>query len=106
MALLCLEHRTAPCREVEWVLIDSMQGGSGVAMDWARLQPPEHLGSRGWMLAGGLHPGNVARVLSHILNCRRPCCDSSRIIHDKPAWRVPAPAHMMGVDLGSHKSRH
>jgi len=47
------------------VLIDSMQGGSGIAMDWARLQPPQHLGSRGWMLAGGLHPGNVAKVRSH-----------------------------------------
>ncbi len=47
------------------MLIDSMQGGSGIAMDWARLQPPQHLGSRGWMLAGGLHPGNVAKVRSH-----------------------------------------
>ena len=46
------------------MLIDSMQGGSGVAMDWARLEPPAHLGSRGWMLAGGLHAGNVAKVLS------------------------------------------
>ena len=44
------------------MLIDSMQGGSGVAIDWTRLEPPAHLGSRGWILAGGLHPGNVAKV--------------------------------------------
>lgn len=49
-------------REVEWVLIDGMQGGSGIALDWSRLAPPIDRCTRGWVLAGGLTPGNVAMV--------------------------------------------
>ena len=49
-------------REVQWVLIDGMQGGSGVALDWARLAPPVGCGTRGWVLAGGLTPENVQEV--------------------------------------------
>ncbi len=80
------------------MLIDSMQGGSGVAMDWARLQPPQHLGSRGWMLAGGLHPGNVAKVLS-----TRPELPmlvlSSKKTESGQTWMTSVPAHMTNVDL-------
>lgn len=47
---------------MQWVLIDGMQGGSGVALDWARLAPPVGCGTRGWVLAGGLTPGNVQEV--------------------------------------------
>ena len=39
------------------------QGGSGVALDWTRLQTPAYA-SKGWLLAGGLNPDNVASALS------------------------------------------
>ena len=59
------------------MLIDSMQGGSGVAMDWASLEPPVHLGSRGWILAGGLNPANVAKVHNFLL-------DGVPVAHPRP----------------------
>ncbi len=37
-----------------------MQGGSGQALDWTQLKPPVELSKNGWLLAGGLKPGNVA----------------------------------------------
>lgn len=49
-------------REVQWVLLDSLQGGSGEAFDWANLQPPLQSCSQGWLLAGGLTPDNVAQA--------------------------------------------
>ena len=33
-----------------------------MALDWSRLEQPEHA-SRGWLLAGGLNPGNVQQAL-------------------------------------------
>uniref|UniRef100_A0A7S3QTV4 phosphoribosylanthranilate isomerase n=1 Tax=Dunaliella tertiolecta TaxID=3047 RepID=A0A7S3QTV4_DUNTE len=47
---------------VDWVLLDGLQGGSGVALDWTRLQAPTYA-SKGWLLAGGLNPNNVATAL-------------------------------------------
>jgi len=44
---------------VDWVLIDSLKGGSGERFDWTSLQPPLQMCSKGWLLAGGLGPGNV-----------------------------------------------
>lgn len=40
-----------------------MQGGSGQALDWTTLQTPIGLSEKGWMLAGGLVPGNVAEAV-------------------------------------------
>lgn len=40
------------------------QGGSGQAYDWSRLQPPLNCSNKGWLLAGGLHPGNVAQAVA------------------------------------------
>jgi phosphoribosylanthranilate isomerase len=44
---------------VDWVLLDSLKGGSGERFDWTSLQPPLQMCSKGWLLAGGLGPGNV-----------------------------------------------
>lgn len=50
-------------RPVEYVLFDSLQGGSGQKFDWTRLQAPEGAFSQGWFLAGGLVPDNVAEAV-------------------------------------------
>ncbi|EFJ51069.1 hypothetical protein VOLCADRAFT_57561, partial [Volvox carteri f. nagariensis] len=47
-------------RQPEWVLVDSAQGGSGQALDWRNLRVPAGEATRGWLLAGGLSPDNVA----------------------------------------------
>ncbi|GLC37741.1 hypothetical protein PLESTB_001472100 [Pleodorina starrii] len=47
-------------RRPQWVLVDSAQGGSGQALDWRNLRVPAEEASRGWLLAGGLNPDNVA----------------------------------------------
>ncbi|KAI8476957.1 MAG: hypothetical protein J3K34DRAFT_399915 [Monoraphidium minutum] len=39
------------------------QGGSGETYDWSNLRVPD-AGGRGWLLAGGLHPGNVAAAVA------------------------------------------
>lgn len=49
-------------RGVDWVVIDSMKGGSGQAFDWTALEVPEDLSTNGWLLAGGLNPANVAEA--------------------------------------------
>ena len=51
-------------RHVQWLLIDGQQGGSGQALPWAKMQVPERIADRGWLLAGGLHPDNVAEAVS------------------------------------------
>lgn len=52
-----------PAQPAQWALVDGMQGGSGQALDWTRLQPPRGAGDRGWLLAGGLTPANVAQAV-------------------------------------------
>ena len=49
---------------MQWVLIDGQQGGSGQVLPWANMVLPSHMGSKGWLLAGGLHPENVAEAVS------------------------------------------
>lgn len=41
------------------------QGGSGQTYDWSNVRVPD-VGARGWMLAGGLHPGNVADAVAAV----------------------------------------
>jgi hypothetical protein len=49
---------------VEWLLVDKVLAGSGEApYDWTNLQVPQGLSRRGWLLAGGLDPTNVAAAL-------------------------------------------
>lgn len=43
--------------------MDGLTGGSGQALDWAALRVPGGAARRGWLLAGGLAPGNVAAAL-------------------------------------------
>lgn len=47
-------------RAVDWVIVDSLKGGSGVAFDWAAVRVPGGTSRNGWLLAGGLVPDNVA----------------------------------------------
>ena len=51
-------------RSVEWVLLDGMTGGSGETYDWAHVRAPEGVASKGWLLAGGLAPHNVAEAIA------------------------------------------
>ncbi|XP_014495279.1 N-(5'-phosphoribosyl)anthranilate isomerase 1, chloroplastic isoform X1 [Vigna radiata var. radiata] len=52
------------CSLVDWVLVDSAQGGSGKAFEWARLKLPKIKSKYGWLLAGGINPENVLEALS------------------------------------------
>ena len=45
------------------MLLDGMTGGSGEAYDWAQVKAPEGIASKGWLLAGGLGPHNVAEAI-------------------------------------------
>ena len=49
---------------MQWLLLDGQQGGSGRALPWAHMTVPTHLADKGWLLAGGLHPDNVAEAIS------------------------------------------
>ena len=46
------------------MLLDGMTGGSGETYDWAQVRPPEGVASKGWLLAGGLAPHNVAEAIA------------------------------------------
>ena len=50
-------------RTIDYVLMDGMQPGSGEAYDWTKLTVPRGCYRKGWVLAGGLHPGNVAEAI-------------------------------------------
>lgn len=49
---------------MQWLLIDGQQGGSGQPLPWPKMKAPVHIANKGWLLAGGLHPGNVAEAVS------------------------------------------
>ena len=52
-------------RTVDWMLVDGTVPGSGeVACDWTRLRVPRGSARKGWLLAGGLTPENVAQALA------------------------------------------
>jgi len=53
----------APSRAVDWVLVDGMKGGSGETFSWTSLRVPLDAATQGWLLAGGLVPGNVAEAI-------------------------------------------
>lgn len=56
-------HTPLPQRAVQWVLLDSLKGGSGESFDWCNLRPPVKACTLGWLLAGGLTPGNVGEAV-------------------------------------------
>ncbi len=51
---------------MQWLLIDGQQGGSGQTLPWSKLKVPNNLAERGWLLAGGLNPDNVAEAVSEL----------------------------------------
>eukprot|EP00249_Psilotum_nudum_P009456 c21948_g1_i1 orf=351-1241(-) len=53
-----------PRNEVDWILVDSLRGGSGMKFDWTNLQLPKFVTKHGWLLAGGLNSENVGTAIS------------------------------------------
>jgi phosphoribosylanthranilate isomerase len=51
-------------RTVEWLLVDGAVAGSGQAYDWHGVRVPRGASRRGWLLAGGLTPENVAEAMA------------------------------------------
>ncbi|KAL6534666.1 Plasminogen activator inhibitor 1 [Orobanche gracilis] len=52
------------CSRVDWILVDSAQGGSGKGFNWSRFKLPSIRSKRGWLLAGGIKLENVREALS------------------------------------------
>lgn len=56
----------AEWRRPAWLVVDGLKGGSGVKLDWAALRERSselaREAERGWLLAGGLGPDNVAEA--------------------------------------------
>lgn len=48
----------------EFLLLDGLKGGSGKTFDWRALQVPDEEARQGWLLAGGLVPGNVSKAVA------------------------------------------
>lgn len=51
------------CSPVDWVLVDSAKGGSGVGFNWRQFKLPPIRSKHGWLLAGGVNPENVREAL-------------------------------------------
>lgn len=49
---------------VDWLLIDSLQGGSGKKFNWEKFRVPTDASKYGWLLAGGVDPENVSQAIS------------------------------------------
>lgn len=45
-----------------WTVYDAPGGGTGTAFDWESFRPP----TQPWLLAGGLHPGNVSDAIQRL----------------------------------------
>lgn len=50
----------------DWVLVDSARGGSGKGFNWAGFKVPKIQSKCGWLLAGGINPGNVCEALCRL----------------------------------------
>ncbi|KAL2631793.1 hypothetical protein R1flu_016479 [Riccia fluitans] len=61
----CLQTTISPEMEkiIDWVLVDGLEGGSGLKFDWKNFIVPELALKKGWLLAGGLTPENVAQAV-------------------------------------------
>jgi len=58
-----IDFVSGPRRVVDWVLIDGVSAGSGTTFDWSNLKVPRGCSRKGWLLAGGLNPENVAHAV-------------------------------------------
>ena len=61
-----IDFVSGPRRVVDWVLIDGVNAGSGTTFDWSGLKPPRGCSRKGWILAGGLTPDNVASAIDQL----------------------------------------
>ena len=50
-------------RQCEYLLVDGQTAGSGETFDWTKLKVPRGASRKGFMLAGGLNPSNVAEAV-------------------------------------------
>ncbi|KAK9283254.1 hypothetical protein L1049_011490 [Liquidambar formosana] len=75
------------CSLVDWILVDSAQGGSGKGFNWAQFKLPPIRSKHGWLLAGGIHPENVSEALStlrpHGVDVSSGICASDGIQKDQ-----------------------
>ncbi|KAG6557968.1 hypothetical protein Mapa_000147 [Marchantia paleacea] len=62
----CLQTTMSPQLEsiIDWVLVDGLEGGSGLKFNWTNFRVPAICSKKGWLLAGGLTPENVALAVS------------------------------------------
>lgn len=61
-----IDFVSGPRRVVDWVLIDGVAAGSGTTFDWRGLKVPRGCSRKGWLLAGGLNPENVAEAVETV----------------------------------------
>lgn len=61
-----IDFVSGPRRVVDWVLIDGVAAGSGTTFDWSKLKVPRGCSRKGWLLAGGLNPENVAEAVETV----------------------------------------
>ncbi len=101
-AFRCQDHRLAPvldywrrCREAgrvpDAILLDAWQGdhygGTGRTLDWERLRAEiGQLGEVPWILAGGLHAGNVAEAIRQL---RPAAVDTASGVESAPGIKDP-----------------
>ncbi|XP_074561235.1 N-(5'-phosphoribosyl)anthranilate isomerase 1, chloroplastic-like [Curcuma longa] len=75
---------------VDWILVDSAKGGSGKGFNWHKFKLPSVRSKHGWLLAGGLHPDNVAEAIGALkpdgVDVSSGICDEGGI--DKDPMRI------------------
>ncbi|MCC7390065.1 MAG: phosphoribosylanthranilate isomerase [Phycisphaerales bacterium] len=72
--------------EVDALLVDGSAGGEGEAFDWHALAEPARAIDKPVIIAGGLHPGNVADA---IRACRPYAVDVSSGVESAPGVKDP-----------------